>query len=85
MVESAGQVMSEVVSNVKEINHLLNEIPVSAQEQANGVEQVGQAIQQLDTNTQQNAALVEETASSAAALREQAELLQQQVARFLVA
>jgi methyl-accepting chemotaxis protein len=85
VVESAGQVMAEVVSNVKEINHLLNEIHVSAQEQANGVEQVGQAIQQLDSNTQQNAALVEETASSAAALREQAELLQQQVARFLVA
>ena len=85
IVESAGETMNEVVVNAKQINQFLSEIYVSAKEQAGGVEQVGQAIQQLDSSTQQNAALVEETAAAASALREQAELLQQQIAKFRVA
>jgi methyl-accepting chemotaxis protein len=48
------------------------------------VEQVGQSIQELDRSTQQNAALVEETTSAAAALRHQAEVLQQEIANFRV-
>jgi methyl-accepting chemotaxis protein len=77
--------MTEVVNNAKQINSLLGGIATSAREQASGVEQVGQSIQDLDRSTQQNAALVEETTSAAAALRHQAELLQQEIANFRVA
>jgi len=85
IVEEAGQTMAKVVSNAKQINQYLGEIATSAREQASGVEQVGQSIQELDRNTQQNAALVEETTSAAAALRQQAEMLQQEIANFRVA
>ena len=64
--------------------HLSN-IAISASEQANGVHQVGQSIQELDRSTQQNAALVEETTSAASALRAQAEVLQGEIANFRVA
>ena len=85
VVEHAGQTMAQVVSNAKQINQYLSEIAVSSREQASGVEQVGQSIQELDRSTQQNAALVEETTSAAAALRQQAEILQQEIANFRVA
>jgi hypothetical protein len=52
--------------------------------QAMGVHQVGQGIQDLDRNTQQNAALVEETTSAAAALKQQADTLQDEIANFRV-
>jgi methyl-accepting chemotaxis protein len=85
VVEQAGFTMGEVVSNAKQINQYLSDIAVSAREQASGVEQVAQSIQELDRSTQQNAALVEETTSAAAALRHQAEVLQQEIANFRVA
>jgi methyl-accepting chemotaxis protein len=85
IVQGAGSTMTEVVNNAKQINSLLGGIATSAKEQASGVEQVGQSIQDLDRSTQQNAALVEETTSAAAALRHQAELLQQEIANFRVA
>ncbi len=85
VVEHAGQTMAKVVNNAKQINQYLSEIAVSSREQASGVEQVGQSIQELDRSTQQNAALVEETTSAAAALRHQAEILQQEIANFRVA
>jgi methyl-accepting chemotaxis protein len=84
VVESAGQTMEEVVANAREINTLLSQIYVSSKEQSSGVQQVGQAINQLDSSTQQNAALVEQTAAAAASLREQAQALQEQIARFRV-
>lgn len=85
IVEQAGQTMSQVVKNARQIDQYLGEIATSSREQASGVEQVGQSIQELDRSTQQNAALVEETTSAAASLREQAELLQSQIANFKVA
>ena len=84
VVQGAGSTMTEVVTNAKQINSFLGGIATSAKEQASGVEQVGQSIQELDRSTQQNAALVEETTSAAAALRHQAELLQQEIANFRV-
>ena len=85
IVEQAGQTMAQVVGNAKQINQYLGEIATSSREQASGVEQVGQSIQELDRSTQQNAALVEETTSAAAALRQQAEMLQAEIANFKVA
>lgn len=84
VVEGAGKTMDEVVTNAKKINEFLSEIFLSSQQQASGVEQVGEAIQLLDTNTQKNAALVEETTASAVGLRDQAEALQHQIASFRV-
>ncbi len=85
IVEQAGQTMSQVVKNARQIDQYLGEIATSSREQASGVEQVGQSIQELDRSTQQNAALVEETTSAASSLREQAEMLQSEIANFKVA
>jgi len=85
IVEHAGQTMAQVVDNARQINQYLGEIATSSREQASGVGQVSQSIQELDRSTQQNAALVEETTSAASALRHQAEVLQQEIANFRVA
>jgi methyl-accepting chemotaxis protein len=85
IVQGAGATMTELVTNARQINTYLSEIAISASEQANGVHQVGQSIQELDRSTQQNAALVEETTSAASALRAQAEVLQGEIANFRVA
>jgi methyl-accepting chemotaxis protein len=85
VVQSAGDVMAEVVASARQINTILSEIATASKEQAAGVEQVGHAIQELDRNTQQNAALVEESSAAAAALKAQAELLQTEIANFRVA
>ncbi|MBY0453305.1 MAG: hypothetical protein K2Q11_00270 [Burkholderiaceae bacterium] len=84
IVETAGKAMTDVVSNAKQINTYLNEIALAAREEASSVEQVGQAINELDKNTQQNASLVEETAAAAAALRDQADTLCNEIANFKV-
>jgi methyl-accepting chemotaxis protein len=85
VVEQAGATMKEVVTNASQINQFLNEISVACREQALGVSEVGRAIQELDKGTQQNSALVEETASAAAALTRQADVLQDEIANFRVA
>ena len=84
IVEGAGMTMKEVVTNARQINAFLDEISVAAREQAASVEQVGHAINDLDKNTQQNAALVEETTASAGSLRHQADTLQAEIANFRV-
>ena len=60
----------------------MRQIATSSAEQADGLGQINQAVALMDGVTQQNAALVEEASAAAAALREQAEHLKQQVARF---
>lgn len=85
VVEEAGATMKEVVTNASQINQFLTEISTACREQALGVEEVGRAIKDLDRATQQNSALVEETASAAAALTSQAETLQAEIANFRVA
>ncbi len=85
VVEEAGATMKEVFTNARQINQFLSEISVACREQALGVKEVGRAIQELDKGTQQNSALVEETASAAAALTSQADVLQEEIANFRVA
>ena len=85
VVQAAGQTMGEVVTNARQINQFLADIAVACKEQAVGVEEVGLSIQELDKNTQQNAALVEQTNTAAGALTAQADELQNQVASFQVA
>jgi methyl-accepting chemotaxis protein len=85
VVEGAGQIMTDVVTNARQINVFLGEIATAAREQANSVGQVGMSIQELDKNTQQNAALVKQTNAAADTLNAQADTLQDEIANFRVA
>ncbi|NMM05780.1 PAS domain-containing methyl-accepting chemotaxis protein [Polaromonas sp.] len=71
-VLEAGKTMDEIVGSVKRVTDIMAEITVASQEQTSGIEQINQAITQMDQVTQQNAALVEEAAAAAASLQEQA-------------
>lgn len=81
-VQSAAQTMHEIVDAVRRATDIMQEIAVASQEQARGIEQVNQAVGQMDATTQQNAALVEEAAAASASLESQAERLAQAVAIF---
>ena len=70
------------MSGVKRVTDIIGEITAASHEQAQGIEQVNQAIAQMDQVTQQNAALVEEAAAAAQSLQEQADSLSQVVATF---
>jgi methyl-accepting chemotaxis protein len=85
VVEGAGKAMTEMVDNAKQINDLLGEISIATSEQSKGVDEVVKAIHALDSHTQQNAALVEETSAAAGSLSEQAVKLTSEIARFRVA
>jgi methyl-accepting chemotaxis protein len=82
VVQGAGDTMQELVANAQRMNGLLGDISTAASEQSDGVDQVGAAVTDLDRMTQQNAALVEQTAAAAATLKDQAAGLASEVARF---
>ena len=82
LVEQAGSTMTRVVESVQHVNAIVNEISVASNEQSAGIGQVNDAIGQLDGMTQQNAALVEQAAAAAAAMRGQAGSLTQLVSVF---
>ncbi|WP_276575710.1 methyl-accepting chemotaxis protein [Pantoea alhagi] len=82
LVSSAGETMHEIVSAVKRVTDIMAEIAAASDEQSRGIEQVSQAVTEMDSVTQQNAALVEASAAAAAALEEQASRLGKAVAVF---
>jgi len=82
LVGHAGATMDEVVASIKRVYDIMGEITSASREQSEGIEQVNQAIMQMDTVTQQNAALVEEAAAAAESLQEQAANLVQVVSVF---
>jgi len=82
LVNQAGTTMSEVVSSIRRVTDIMGEISAASTEQSAGVAQVGEAITQMDQATQQNAALVEESAAAAGSLKSQAQQLVQAVAVF---
>ena len=82
VARSAGQTIGEIVEGAQRINQLLDEIATGAKEQSQGVSQVGTAVQDLDRLTQQNAALVEQTAAAADILKDRAIALSGEVGRF---
>src|SRR5450830_203204 len=82
LVESAGATMDEVVTSVNRVTTIVGEISAASQEQRSGIEQVNQAITQMDDVTQQNAALVEEAAAASQSLQDQAANLAQVVSVF---
>ena len=82
LVERAGHTMTEVVGAVKLVSQLMASISIDSREQSIGVNQVGEAVSQMDTATQQNAALVEEIAAAAASLKTQSHELVEAVSVF---
>ena len=82
LVGQAGQTMGEIVGAIKRVADIVSEISAASSEQSTGVVQVGEAISKMDQATQQNAALVEQSAAAAESLRGQADQLVQAVAVF---
>jgi methyl-accepting chemotaxis protein len=82
LVDQAGVTMTEVVSSIRRVTDIMGEISAASIEQSAGVTQVGEAVSQMDKVTQQNAALVEESAAAAASLEQQARHLLEAVAVF---
>ncbi|MBN9329257.1 MAG: chemotaxis protein [Comamonas sp. SCN 67-35] len=72
LVKEAGGTMGEIVDSVRRVGDIIGEITTASSEQADGIGQVNQAVAQLDQMTQQNAALVEQSAAAAHSQREQA-------------
>jgi len=72
LVNNAGKIMDEIVSSIKRVTEIMTEITAASHEQSTGIDQINQAVSQMDEVTQQNAALVEEAAAAAASLEEQA-------------
>ncbi len=81
-VDAAGATMSEVVAAIGRVTDLMGEISAATTEQSSGIGQVGQAVSQMEHTTQQNAALVEESAAAAASLADQAQSLLSEVEMF---
>ena len=82
LVGQAGTTMHAVLESIRRVTDVMTEISAASSEQTAGIEQINQAVTQMDTVTQQNAALVEEAAAAATALQEQAEKLSQVVGFF---
>jgi methyl-accepting chemotaxis protein len=85
LVDRAGKTMEEIVASIRRVSDIVGEISSASVEQSSGVAQVGDAVTQMDQATQQNAALVEESAAAAESLRSQAMQLVQAVAVFKLA
>jgi len=82
LVDQAGKTMGEIVSSIQRVSDIVAEISAASVQQSTGINQVGDAIGQMDQTTQQNAALVEQSAAAAESLRGQAQQLVQAVAVF---
>jgi methyl-accepting chemotaxis protein len=78
----ASSTIRDIVTNAKKIEGLMNEISTASREQSLGVGQVGSSVHELDQSTQQNAALVEQTAAAAGSLSDQARQLAAEVSFF---
>jgi len=82
LVESAGETMTDIVNAVTRVTDIMGEIASASDEQSRGIDQVALAVQEMDRVTQQNAALVQESAAAAAALEDQASRLKMAVSAF---
>ncbi len=84
LVNQSGKTLEEIVTSVKRVTDILAEISAASQEQAQGIDQVNKAIMQMDETTQQNAALVEQSAAASEGMQQQANHLQGLVSVFKV-
>jgi len=85
LVQDAGKSMSDIVAGVERVNQIITEITDAAEQESSGIGQVNVAVNELDQMTQQNAALVEQSAAAAESLREQVGNLSDVVGRFRLA
>jgi len=84
LVQEAGDTMQEVVAGVRRMTDIVGDISAASREQDTGIEQINQAVVEIDTVTQQNAALVEEASAASAAMQVQAEQLRKLVSVFVL-
>ena len=84
LVDQAGHTMEEIVTAIQRVSEIVAEIASASVEQSSGVNQVGEAVTQMDQMTQQNAALVEQSAAAAVSLKQQAQELVSAVAVFKI-
>ncbi len=82
LVQQAGETMGEIVGQVGRVSELIGGISTAALQQSGGIGNVNRAVSDLDESTQQNAALVEQSAAAAASLKDQAQRLADAVAVF---
>ncbi|MBC3920368.1 MCP four helix bundle domain-containing protein [Undibacterium sp. CY18W] len=82
LVDQAGITMNEVVSSISHVTDIMGELTAAGREQEAGIEQINRAVTEMDTVTQQNAALVEEAAAAAESLKDQAGNLVHLVSTF---
>jgi methyl-accepting chemotaxis protein len=82
LVGQAGTTMNDIVASVQRVSQVISEISQAAGEQTSGINQIGSAVNHLDHMTQQNAALVEQSAAAAESMREQSARLAQAVGAF---
>ncbi|HGH4666796.1 TPA: methyl-accepting chemotaxis protein [Enterobacter cloacae] len=82
LVGRSGEVIDSIISSVNKVNTLMEQISVASEEQSRGISQVGQAVTEMDGVTQQNAALVQQSAAAAASLEEQAQQLTRSISSF---
>jgi len=85
LVSDAGQTMGDIVASVQRVSDIIGEISSAAAEQSRGIGQVSASVGELDQMTQQNAALVEESAAAAQSLRDHATVLSEAVSAFKMA
>ncbi|WP_349744679.1 methyl-accepting chemotaxis protein [Roseateles cavernae] len=85
LVQEAGSSMQDIVASVARVSDIIGEITAASAEQSDGIGNVNQSVVQLDQMTQQNAALVEQSAAAAESLKEQAHRLVEAVSVFRVA
>ncbi|WP_284700733.1 methyl-accepting chemotaxis protein [Robbsia betulipollinis] len=82
LVARAGETMTRIGTSIQRVTDIMGEIASASNEQSRGIEQVNQAVTQMDGVTQQNAALVEQAAAAAGSLQTQAQKLREVVAVF---
>ncbi|GEN26426.1 methyl-accepting chemotaxis protein [Halovibrio variabilis] len=84
LVRNAGDTMREIVSSVAKVTDVIGEITAGAKEQSSGIGQINTAVAEMDTMTQQNAAMVEESTTAAANMRRHAEQLNELISSFVL-
>ena len=85
LVADAGKTMGEIVGSVQRVSDIIGEITAASSEQRDGIGNVNAAVTQLDQMTEQNSALVEESAAAAESLKDQARVLADAVSVFRLA
>ena len=84
LANKSGETMANIVTAIKRVNDIMSEIAAASSEQATGIQEVSNAVVQMDEMTQQNAALVEEAAAASDSMRQQSGQLAQRVSVFKV-